>query len=63
MSRWIDEDEWNDYDIVTYGFGDQDKLYLQGQFTFHRNDPNYINQIWRHCKYLSEMDISGYAQV
>ena len=57
MSRWIDEDEWNDYDIVSYGFGDQDKLYLRGQFTFHRNDPEYINQIWRHCKYLSEMDI------
>ena len=57
MSRWIDEDEWNDYDIVTYGFGDQDKLYLRGQFTFHRNDPTYINQLWRHCKYLSEMDI------
>ncbi|KAL7527710.1 hypothetical protein ACHAXR_003223, partial [Thalassiosira sp. AJA248-18] len=57
MSRWIDEDEWNDYDIVTYGFGDQDKLYLRGQFTFHRNDPEYINQLWRHCKYLSEMDI------
>ena len=57
MTRWIDEDEWYDYDIVTYGFGDQDKLYLRGQFTFHRNDPQYINQIWRHCKYLSEMDI------
>ncbi len=57
ISRWIDEDEWNEYDIVTYGFGDQDKLYLRGQFTFHRNDPNYINQLWRHCKYLSEMDV------
>ena len=57
MSRWIDTDEWDDYDIVTYGFGDQDKLYLRGQFTFHRNDPTYINQLWRHCKYLSEMDI------
>ena len=57
MSRWIDDDEWNEYDIVTYGFGDQDKLYLRGQFTFHRNDPRYINQLWRHCKYLSEMDV------
>ena len=57
MSRWIDTDEWHDYDIVTYGFGDQDKLYLRGQFTFHRNDVKYINQLWRHCKYLSEMDI------
>lgn len=57
VSRWIDDDEWNDYDVVTYGFGDQDKLYLRGQFTFHRNDPKRINQLWRHCKYLSEMDI------
>lgn len=57
MSRWIDHDEWTDYDIVTYGFGDQDKLYLRGQFTFHRNDPTYINQLWRGCKYLSEMDV------
>jgi hypothetical protein len=57
MSRWIDHDEWSDYDIVTYGFGDQDKLYLRGQFTFHRNDPVYINQLWRGCKYLSEMDV------
>jgi hypothetical protein len=57
MSRWIDQDEWTDYDIVTYGFGDQDKLYLRGQFTFHRNDPTYINQLWRGCKYLSEMDV------
>lgn len=56
-TRWIDHDEWTDYDIVTYGFGDQDKLYLRGQFTFHRNDPKYINQLWRGCKYLSEMDV------
>ena len=52
VTRWIDDDEWNDYDIVTYGFGDQDRLYLRGQFTFHRNDPTYINQIWRHCRYV-----------
>jgi len=57
MTRWISNEEWNDYDIVTYGFGDQDKLYLRGQFTFHKNDPKYINQLWRDCKYLSEMDV------
>jgi len=57
VTRWIDDDEWNGYDIVTYGFGDQDRLYLRGQFTFHRNDPMYINQIWRHCRYLSKMDV------
>lgn len=57
MTRWITLDEWTEYDIVTYGFGDQDKLYLRGQFTFHKNDPHKINQLWRHCKYLSEMDI------
>lgn len=26
LPRWIDEDEWRDYDVVTYGFGDQDKV-------------------------------------
>ncbi|KAL7555315.1 hypothetical protein ACHAWF_018977 [Thalassiosira exigua] len=57
VPRWIDEDEWSDYDVVTYGFGDQDKLYLRGQFTFHKNDPRRVNQLWRHCRYLSEMDV------
>jgi len=56
LERWITPDELNDFDIVTYGFGDQEKVYLRGQFTFHRNDPEKINQLWRGCDYLSHMD-------
>lgn len=56
LERWITPDEFNDFDIVTYGFGDQNRLYLRGQFTFHRNDPEKINQLWRECDYLSHMD-------
>jgi hypothetical protein len=56
LGRWITPDEWTDYDIVTYTFGDQHRLYLRGQFTFHRNDPTGVNQIWRKCDYLTGMD-------
>lgn len=56
LERWITPDELDDFDIVTYGFGDQHRLYLRGQFTFHRNDPEKINQLWRECDYLSHMD-------
>jgi hypothetical protein len=55
LPRWITEEELNDFDIVTYGFGDQNRLYLRGQFTFHKNK-GVINQLWRSCDYLSRMD-------
>jgi len=56
VPRWVDEDELNFFDIVTFGFGDQDRLYLRGQFTFMKNNKN-INTLWRQCRYLSEIDI------
>merc|ERR1712238_149628 len=62
LERWITPDELIDYDIVTYGFGDQHRVYLRGQFTIHRNDPEKINQLWRECNYLSHMDMR-FAQV
>jgi hypothetical protein len=55
LPRWITEDELQEYDIVTYGYGDQNRVYLRGQFTFHRNIPK-INQLWRKCDYLSHLD-------
>jgi len=55
LSRWITADELNDYDIVTYGYGDQNRVYLRGQFTFHRNTP-MVNAIWKKCEYLSRLD-------
>jgi hypothetical protein len=61
LPRWISEEELTDYDIVTYGYGDQNRIYLRGQFTFHKNSER-INQLWRECSYLSSMD-ERFAQV
>jgi hypothetical protein len=55
LSRWITPDEWKDYDVVTYSFGDQHRLYARGQFTFHRNTEK-VNNIWKSCTYLSDLD-------
>jgi hypothetical protein len=56
LGRWISPDEMKDFDIVTYGFGDQHRLYMRGQLTFHKNTPK-INQLWRKCDYLSDIDV------
>ena len=61
LPRWITKDELENHDIVTYSYGDQERIYLRGQFTFHKNLKN-INNIWRKCSYLSEMDLR-YARV
>jgi hypothetical protein len=53
LTRWITHDELTDYDIVTYTFGDQQRLYIRGQFTFHKKS---LDNVWRACAYLSEMD-------
>lgn len=55
LPRWITAEELEEFDIVTYGFGDQGRFYLRGQFTIHKNQPDTINQLWRGCKYLSQM--------
>lgn len=56
LASWITTEELENFDLVTYGFGDADRIYLRGQFTMHRNDPSIINQLWRDCDYLSKMD-------
>lgn len=56
LPRWITNEELNDWDIVTYSYGDQDRVYLRGQFTFHKNVES-INNIWRKCSHLSKMDL------
>lgn len=55
LGRWIEPGELTDFDIVTYGFGDQERVYLRGQFTFHRNTPE-ISRLWTRCEYLSHLD-------
>jgi hypothetical protein len=56
LASWVTTEELEQFDLVTYGFGDADRIYLRGQFTMHRNDPSKINQLWRDCDYLSKMD-------
>ena len=56
VARWLTAEELSDYDIVTYTFGDQQRLYVRGQFTIHKNQPETINQLWRQCSYLSNLD-------
>lgn len=53
LTRWITNDELTEYDIVTYSFGDQQRLYIRGQFSFHKNT---VAEVWRDCKYLTQMD-------
>ena len=56
VGRHLSVSDWTDYDIVTWGFGDQRRLYLRGQFTMHQNDPVRINQLWQGCDYLYRID-------
>mmetsp|Transcript_11465 Transcript_11465/g.31687 ORF Transcript_11465/g.31687 Transcript_11465/m.31687 type:complete len:918 (-) Transcript_11465:2633-5386(-) len=55
LGRHIEESEWTDYDIVTWGFGDQKRLYLKGQFTMHKNTA-LVRQLWKGCDYLASLD-------
>ena len=43
--------ELEDHDIVTYSFGDQEAIYLRGQWTIHRNS-HQVSTIWRSCPHL-----------
>ena len=45
--------ELEDHDIVTYSFGDQEAIYLRGQWTMHRN-VHFISSIWRGCPHLGD---------
>jgi hypothetical protein len=56
LGRHLSWDDWTDFDIVTWGYGDQRRLYLRGQFTMHRNDPVRINKLWQSCEYLYRID-------
>lgn len=54
LTRWITYEELTEYDIVTYSFGDQQRLYIRGQFSFHKMSLG--DKVWRDCKYLTHMD-------
>jgi hypothetical protein len=52
MPAFVDMNELSYYDVVTWTFGDNWRLYLRGQFTMHRNDLR-INTLWKQCSFLS----------
>lgn len=51
LPRFIERDELTNYDIVTYSFGDHERLYLRGQFAMHANRPD-LNLIFARCEHL-----------
>ena len=55
LQSWITTDEWNDYDIVTYTFGDQNRAYLRGQFTIHK-----VNAYYYYYYYYKNIPIWDY---
>ena len=51
LPLFMERDELQREDIVTYAYGDMDALYLRGQWTVHRNRPE-VNELWRNCAHL-----------
>ena len=54
MHKIITLEILNQYDIYTSSFGDSTRMYLRGQLTIHKNNPN-INNLWRDCDHLSHL--------
>jgi len=48
---FIDHDELELQDVVTYSYGDAAAVYLRGQWTVHRNRAD-VNQVWQRCAHL-----------
>ena len=58
---FLEREELQENDIVTYAYGDMDALYLRGQWTWHRNRPE-VNTVWQSCAHLSselEREVRG----
>ena len=51
LPLFIEQAELEQHDVVSYSFGDQEALYLRGQWTMHRNT-HYINTMWKGCPHL-----------
>ena len=45
------------WDVFTYSFGDQFRLYARGQWTVHRNDPAVVNLVYRGCGFLANEEL------
>ena len=58
---FLEREELQENDIVTYAYGDMDALYPSGQWTWHRNRPE-VNTVWQSCAHLSselEREVRG----
>jgi len=51
LPLFLEQSELESYDVVSYSFGDQEALYLRGQWTMHRN-VHSITTIWKTCPHL-----------
>jgi len=51
LPLFLDRTELTDYDVVTYSFGDYERLYLRGQFAAHKNTDK-VNTLWTACDFL-----------
>ena len=54
IDHQITPDMLQHYDIITMSFGDNNILYMRGQFTLHKNTPAMLN-LWKGCDYLSKI--------
>ena len=52
VARFVSRAELAEHHVVSFSFGDQEALYLRGQFTLHQNHPR-VNTIWTGCEHLS----------
>lgn len=53
LPRFIEWSELVDFHVVTYSFGDNEAIYLRGQWTVHANS-KFVNRIWMGCKHLGK---------
>ncbi|CAM9110423.1 unnamed protein product [Ectocarpus sp. 13 AM-2016] len=49
---WLEPTELQDFDIITFSFGDQYRAYLRGQLTIHKNKFD-VNRVWTRCSHLT----------
>ena len=52
LPLFVERSELSEYDVVTYSFGDQEAIYLRGQWTIHRNSIA-VSSIWKDCPHLA----------
>ena len=58
LGRFLDADELQAFDVVSYSFGDNWRAYARGQWTLHRNGPR-ANVAYANCPFLSEAELES----